>query len=124
MVDRALSAGAAPVAGGMAAGARQFPLWLKILYTLYVCLLVPVYWIHYGPANFLWFSDIALLTTVVALWIESPLLASMMALAVALPELAWNIGFFARLIFGVNVGGLSGYMFEPKTPLYLRGLSL
>jgi hypothetical protein len=36
----------------------------------------------------LWFSDVALLVTVPALWIESRLLASMMALAVILPELA------------------------------------
>jgi len=37
------------------------PLGLKIIYTLFVCALVPVYWRQYGPANFLWFSDIALL---------------------------------------------------------------
>ena len=100
------------------------PLWIKIFYTLYLCVLVPVYWAKYGPSNFLWFSDIALLATAVALWLESPLLASMMALAVALPELAWNVGFFARLIFGVNISGLSGYMFDARIPLYLRALSL
>jgi hypothetical protein len=41
------------------------PLWLKIAYTLFVCILVQVYWRQYGPANFLWFSDIALLVTVI-----------------------------------------------------------
>jgi len=56
------------------------PLWLKIAYTLFVCLIVPIYWRRYGPANFLWFSNIALLATVPALWLESALLASMMAL--------------------------------------------
>ena len=54
------------------------PLPLKIGYTLFLCVLVPVYWVKWGPKNFLWFSDIALLTTGVALWLESSLLASMM----------------------------------------------
>jgi hypothetical protein len=100
------------------------PLWLAIACTLFLCVLVPVYWWKYGPANFLWFSDIALLVSAAALWLESPLLASMMALAVTLPELAWNVGFFGRLIFGVDVTGLAGYMFDPTRPLYLRALSL
>ena len=100
------------------------PLWLKILYTLFLCVLVPVYWVHWGPRNFLWFSDIALLTTAVALWLESALLASMMALAVALPELAWNADFFGRLLTGRHVVGLSRYMFDTSAPRYLRALSL
>ncbi|MGD0462946.1 MAG: membrane-associated protein [Tepidisphaeraceae bacterium] len=98
--------------------------WIKIVYTLYVCVLVPIYLLHYPPSNFLWFSDIALLTTVVALWLESSLLASMMALAILLPELVWNINFFLRLIFGIEGIGLSTYMFDPHIPLYVRALSL
>jgi hypothetical protein len=100
------------------------PIWLKISYTLFVCFLVPVYWRQYGPANFLWFSDIALLMLVPALWLESPLLISMMALAVVLPELAWNIDYFARLSTGVSLIGLTSYMFDARIPLYIRGLSL
>jgi hypothetical protein len=100
------------------------PLWLKISYTLFVCLIVPVYWRRYGPANFLWFSDIALLVTVPALWLESSLLASMMALAVALPELAWNVDFFARLTTGARLTGLSAYMFDRGISRFIRALSL
>ena len=100
------------------------PLWLKIAYTLFVCLLVPVYWRRYGPANFLWFSDIALLVTLPALWLESSMLASMMALAVVLPELAWNIDFFVRLFTGAPLIGLSSYMFDRGIPRSLRALSL
>lgn len=102
----------------------MIPIWLKIIYTLYVCVLVPIYWRQYGPANFLWFSDIALLMLVPALWFESPLLISMMALAVVLPELAWNIDYFARLATGVSLIGLTSYMFEAGIPLFIRGLSL
>ena len=100
------------------------PPWIKIVYTLFLCVLVPVYWVHWGPKNFLWFSDIALLTTAVALWLESPLLISMMAVAVALPELAWNADFFGRLVIGRHLLGLSAYMFDARKPVYLRALSL
>ena len=55
--------------------AGQIPLTVKILYTLFVCILVPTYWRRYGLANFLWFSDLALLLTMVALWLENRLLA-------------------------------------------------
>ena len=101
-----------------------FPLWLKIVCTLYVCLLVPVYWMQYGPTNFLWFSDIALLLIVPALWFESALLASMMALSVVLLELTWNVDFFGRLLTGKELIGLSNYMFDATIPLGVRGLSL
>ena len=100
------------------------PLPLKIGYTLFLCVLVPVYWVKWGPKNFLWFSDIALLTTGVALWLESALLASMMALAIALPELAWNADFFGRLLTGRQMLGLSGYMFDRGKSQFLRALSL
>lgn len=88
--------------------------WIKIPYTIFVCVLVLVYWVERGPANFLWLSDVALLAIVPALWMESRFLTSMMAVGVLLPELAWNLDFFLRLISGFDVIGLNatGYMFE------------
>jgi hypothetical protein len=103
---------------------HQIPLWLKVAYTLFVCSLIPIYWKQYGAGNFLWFSDIALLTTTVTLWLESPLLASMMVLSVGLLELVWNLDFFFRLLTGVSIAGLSAYMFDPKLSLAIRALSL
>jgi len=102
----------------------EFDLWIKIAYTAFVAGIVPVYWRYYGWRNFLWFSDIALFTTGVALWLDSPLLVSMMAVAVLLPELLWSVSFFARLLFGTRVTSLAGYMFDPRKPLFLRALSL
>ena len=95
-------------------------------YTLFVCVLVPVYWIEYGPSNFLWGSDIALFVTLLALWMESRLLASMMAVGVLLPETAWIIDFASRLVFGPEVVPTLGtqYMFDSETALLVRGLSL
>ena len=109
----------------MATGdAAQLPLWIKIGYTLFVAVLVPVYLRHYGPANFLWFSDVALLAMVPGLWAESSLIASTMTVAVALPELLWNLDFFARLLTGRAPLGMATYMFDQNLPRYLRGLSL
>src|SRR5581483_6196499 len=102
----------------------MIPLWIKLAYTLYVSVTVVVYAIKYPPGNFLWFSDIALLATVPALWLENNLLASMTAVGVLLAELLWNAGFFAQLLTGRRVSGLTDYMFDPTKPRYLRALSL
>ena len=100
------------------------PVWLKISYTVFVVILVPVYWKQYGPGNFLWFSDIALLTTTLTLWLENSLLASMMSLSTLLLELIWNADFFVQLGTGYSLVGLSSYMFDQKIPRAVRALSL
>ena len=102
----------------------MIPLWLKLAYTAFVAIIVPVYAKKWGWGNFLWFSDIALLLMVPALWTESPLLVSMMAVGVLLPESFWNISYFVRLITGKRIGALTDYMFDPEKPLWLRSLSL
>jgi hypothetical protein len=99
------------------------PLSLKIIYTLFACALVPIYWRQYGPANFLWFSDIALLALVPALWLENALLVSMIAISVVFFEALWNVDFFFRLATAKSLIGLSAYMFDPKIPLLIRALS-
>jgi len=96
------------------------PLWLRVSYTLMVCIIVPVYLRNYGPANFLWFSDIWLLVMVPALWLRSSFLASMMAIGVLPLEIPWMISFFS----GGTFGDMAGYMFDDSVPLYLRALSL
>lgn len=102
----------------------MIPLWIKIVYTVFAVVTVAVYAVKYPLGNFLWFSDIALVLTVPALWLESSLLASMMALAVLLPEVFWNIGYFVRILTGRRLAGLTDYMFDAGKPRYLRALSL
>lgn len=102
----------------------QAPLWLKITYTLLVVVVVPIYALKYGPANFLWFSDIAFILLVPALWFESPLAVSMMSLSVLLLEIVWNVDFFVRVLTGSKLVGLSNYMFDATLPVWLRALSL
>ncbi len=103
---------------------HHLPLWIKLLATAFVAVLAPVYARHYGWANFLWFSDIALFSCVAALWLESPLLASMMTVGVLLLESAWIVDFAWRLLIGRGLLGLTDYMFESKNPRFIRGLSL
>ena len=102
----------------------EISLALKIIYTVFFCVLVPIYWRHYGVANFLWFSDLALLLTVVALWLENRMIASMETISVLMLELVWIADFLFRLIFGTQVIGISEYMFKADQPLFVRGLSL
>lgn len=102
----------------------MIPLWIKITYTLFAVITVAVYAVKYPPGNFLWFSDIALVLTAPALWLESGLLASMLAVGTLLPEVFWNAGFFGRLFTGKRLAGLTDYMFDAQKPLYLRALSL
>jgi hypothetical protein len=102
----------------------MIPFSVKLFYTLFVCVLVPVYWRHYGLANFLWFSDLALLIGLAATWLENPLLASMEAVSVLLLELVWIIDFLVRLVTGKPIIGIAEYMFETDKPLFVRGLSL
>jgi hypothetical protein len=100
------------------------PLWLKLVCTISVCILVPVNWRQYGPANFLWFSDLAAFMTVAALWADNRLLASMAALAVLLPEIAWSLDYLFRLATGKQGIGLANYMFDKRIPRWIRSVSL
>ncbi|MEJ8756995.1 membrane-associated protein [Pontibacter sp. H259] len=102
----------------------SIPLWLPIFYTLFLLVLVPVYWKNYGPANFLWFSDVALFSVGIVLWTENKMLLSMMAVGVLALELVWNLDYFGRLLTGKALMGLSNYMFRSDLSLFLRGLSL
>lgn len=102
------------------------PLWLKLAYTLFVLILVPVYWLELGVGNFLWGSDIALLVLVIGLWRESRLLISMMGVGVLIPEIYWMIDFFSHLVAGKDVIGLdaTAYMFAKEKSLLVRSMSL
>ena len=58
---------------------RVIPLWAKIGYSAFMCVLVPFYLATYGPTNFFYFCDVALFFTLAAIWTEKPLLAGIPA---------------------------------------------
>lgn len=104
----------------IAPGRRSvIPLWLKIGYTIFLGIVIAVYWPAYGPANFLWFCDAAAILTCVALWWESPLLAGSQAVAMTLSQTIWTLDFLT----GGRLLGISAYMFDPGIRLYVRALS-
>jgi hypothetical protein len=103
--------------------APRVPLAVKLGYTAFMAVLVPVYWANYGPTNFLYFCDVALFLTLAAVWSESALLASMAAVGIVLPQMLWVADFIAGLL-GVHLVGMTAYMFDGNRSLFLRGLSL
>jgi hypothetical protein len=97
-----------------------YSLWIALPFSLLVAIIVPVYWVEYGPQNFLWFSDLALFAILAALWTGNRLLYSMAAVGVLPLEIVWTLDF-------MTLGGLAGlaaYMFDDAYPLWLRALSL
>lgn len=103
--------------------ASRIPLWLKVAYTAYVAVLVPVYWHYYGPTNFLYFCDVALLLTLIGIWLENALLISISAVGILVPQAVWVVDFLATAA-GYPLTGMTDYMFDSSHPLFLRLLSL
>ena len=105
------------------ANTNRIPLWLKIAYSGFLAVMIPVYWFHYGPTNFLYFCDVALLLTLVGIWRENALLISMPAVGILIPQALWCTDFLVQLCGG-KLTGMTGYMFDESHSLFLRGLSL
>lgn len=102
---------------------HRIPLWLKLAYTGFMAVLVPVYLHYYGPTNFLYFCDLALILILFGIWTESALLISMCAVGILLLQFLWAADFLINLA-GVSLSGITDYMFEAHRSLLLRGLSL
>ena len=84
---------------------------------------VPLYWQHHGPANLLWFCDLANLVALAGIWLESPLLLSSQLVAVGVAQVGWAVDYFGRLVLGFHPMGGTEYMFDTAAPLWLRALS-
>ena len=99
---------------------RLIPLWLKLAFTAFMAVMLPVYWYHYGPTNFLYFCDVSLILTLAAVWMESALLISMCCVGILLPQALWCVDFVVVLCGG-KLTGMTEYMLTP--PRFLRSLS-
>jgi hypothetical protein len=95
------------------------PLWLKIVFSVFVAVLVPYYWHEYGPGNFLFFCDLSVLGTLAAIWLNSRLLASMQAVSILLLQTVWMLDFLCA----GHLLNVAGYMFDSGIPLHVRGMS-
>jgi hypothetical protein len=95
----------------------------KVAGTAFLVAMVPIYLHAYGPTNFLWFCDAALILTVAGMWLESSLLISMCSVGILLPQCFW-IADFGSSLLGFRLLGVTGYMFDHNLPIFTRGLSL
>ena len=102
---------------------RRVPAAAKACGLAFLAVFVPVYLRTYGPSNFLWFCDAALLLTVAGMCVESPLLVSMSSVGILIPQCFWILDLCGTL-FHVRLLGLTAYMFDSRLPLSIRGLSL
>jgi hypothetical protein len=100
----------------------RVPLALKVVYTAYMAVLIPVYWYYYGPTNFLYFCDVALILMLIAIWPENALLISMCAIGIVVPQALWVADFLGHTA-GFSLLGMTDYMFDANRSLFLRMLS-
>jgi hypothetical protein len=102
----------------------RLPFWLKIGWTIWLLVWAPVYWVHYGSQNFLYFCDLGNLLIGAALWMESPLLFSWAATGVLLFQVAFTADLIGALLFKMHLIGGTEYMFDAGLPLWVRLLGL
>jgi len=102
----------------------RLPLWLKILWTIWLIAWIPIYWRQYGLQNFLFFCDIGNILIGVGLWLQSPLIFSWQACGVLLFQTIYTIDLAGALLSGRHIVGGTEYMFDPGIPLPVRLLSL
>ena len=101
----------------------RVPMGLKIAYTAFMAVLLPVYWHNYGPTNFLYFCDVALILTLIAIWPENALLISACTVGILVPQAVWAVDFLVRST-GTSLTGMTDYMFDADHSVFLRALSL
>ena len=102
----------------------RLPLWLKIVWTIWLIVWAPVYWRQYGAQNFLFFCDLGNVLIGIGLWLESPLIFSWVASGLLLFQTIFAIDFAGALLTGHHIVGGTEYMFDPNLPLMIRLLSL
>jgi len=104
--------------------AMRAPLWLKILWTVWLAVWAPLYWKQYGLWNFLYFCDLGNVFIGAALWLESPLLFSCQATGLLVFQSLYTIDLLGAVFTGRHLIGGTEYMFDTGIPLLVRLLSL
>ncbi|SEK46759.1 hypothetical protein [Halomonas daqiaonensis] len=100
------------------------PLWLKLVFSLWVLIWASSYWVLLGPQNFFWLCNLANFLILAGLWSESRRLISMQWLAVALVGTLWAVDVGTAALTGWHPIGGTEYMFDPEHPPLTRALSL
>jgi hypothetical protein len=104
--------------------AMRLPLWLKIAWTVWVAVWVPLYSRQYGAQNFLYFCDLGNFFVLAALWMENRLIFSWQATGLLLFQTLYTVDLAGAVLTGRHFIGGSEYMFDPHLSLFVRLLSL
>ena len=102
----------------------RIPLWLKIGWTVWVAIWIPLYWDQYGPSVFLWFCDIANALILVGLWRESSLILSWQAVSVLLVQSVFTLNVLGRVVVGRFFIPGTEWLFKDDLPLRIRLASI
>jgi len=96
---------------------------LRLAYSAWFLVWAAAYAAYYGPPVFLWICCLANVAVLVGLWGERPALFSAAAAAVLAVQAVYAVDFLARLMFGRAPLGITDYLFDAGTPLFIRFLS-
>ena len=103
---------------------RRLPVWLKITWTAWLLVWAPYYWKSYDAQTFLYFCDIGNILIGVALWAESRIIISWQAVALLAFQTLYTVDLVGALVSGRHLIGGTEFMFDPRTPVGVRLLSL
>ena len=96
----------------------RLPLWLKIGWTIWLIVWVPLYWRQFGLQNFLFFCDMGNVLIGIGLWMESPLIFSWAASGLLLFQTIYTVDLAGAVLTGHHIVGGTEYMFDPGLPLF------
>ena len=102
----------------------RIPVWLKLAWSIWLLVWVPLYWRQYGAQNFLYFCDVGNVLIAIGLWAESSLILSWQAIGLLVFQTVYAFDLIAALIFGRHVIGGTEYMFDHNITLFVRLLGL
>jgi hypothetical protein len=100
------------------------PLWLKVAWTAWLVVWVPLYWRQYGAQNFLYFCDVGNFLIAAGLWLESRLILSWQAVGLLVFQTLYALDLIGAVLFGHHIIGGTDYMFDHNVPLFVRLLGL
>lgn len=102
----------------------RIPVWLKIVWTIWLIAWAPLYWKQYGSQNLLFFCDLGNFLIAIALWLESPAIFSSQACGLIFFQSLYTVDLLVALLTRHHVIGGTEFMFDPGVSLSIRLLSL
>lgn len=102
----------------------RLPLWLKLAWTAWIVVWMPLYWKQYGGQNFLFFCDLGNLLITLGLWLESRFIFSWQAVGLLVFQTLYVIDLTGAVLSGRHAFGGTEYMFDPHISLIIRLMGL